>query len=172
MMDTLGDMEAVLGHEVTYSLDFQGYHLVFLSPEVRPELGIRRGGCYKAQYLGDSTIRWLKKDLAENKLPALVFTNYPLAEDETEEDPLMFMKDRAQVKEILKNDPNVLAVFSGHQHVAKEIKEDGVSYFLVGAMVPAPKDDGVVSGEYMQVALKGREITVSNERITLAELDR
>ena len=171
MMDSIGDMEAVLGHEATYSLDLHGYHLVFLSPEVRPELGIRRGGCFKAQYLGDSTIRWLEQDLAENKLPALVFTHYPLAEDETVEDPLMFMKDREAVKAILRNDPNLVAVFSGHQHVAKAIEEDGVRYFLVGALVPAPKEDGIVSGEYMQVELSGRGITVTNERIPLSALN-
>ena len=170
MMDAITDMEAVLGHKATYSLDLQGYHLVFLSPEVRPELGIRRGGCYKAQYLGDSTIRWLENDLAENKLPALVFTHYPLAEDDTEEDPLMFMKDRAQVKEILKNDPNVLAVFSGHQHVAKAFVEDGVHYFLTGALRPAPDESGTVCGEYMEAVVEGGSLEVTNKKIPVSVL--
>ena len=170
MMDAITDMEAVLGHKATYSLDLQGYHLVFLSPEVRPELGTARGGCYKAQYLGDSTIRWLENDLAENKLPALVFTHYPLAEDETEEDPLMFMKDRAQVKEILKNDPNLLAVFSGHQHVAKAFVENGVRYFLTGALVPSPDESGTVCGEYMEVVVEGGSLTVTNQKIPVSVL--
>ena len=170
MMDAITDMEAVLGHKATYSLNFGGYHLVCLSPEVRPELGIRRGGCYKAQYLGDSTIRWLKNDLAENKLPALVFTHYPLAEDDTEEDPLMFMKDRAQVKEILKNDPNVLAVFSGHQHVAKAFVEDGVRYFLTGALCPAPDESGTVCGEYMEAVVEGGSLEVTNKKIPVSVL--
>ena len=171
MMDTIGDMEAVLGHESTYSIDHGGYHLVFLSPEVRPELGIRRGGCYKAQYLGERTIQWLTDDLAKNRLPALVFTHYPMSEDATVEDPCMFMKDREAVKEILRNDPNLVAVFSGHQHVAKAIEEDGVRYYLVGALVPAPKEDGIVSGEYMKVEVTGKTVTVINERIPVTVLN-
>jgi 3',5'-cyclic AMP phosphodiesterase CpdA len=170
MMDTIGDMEAVLGHESTYSIDHGGYHLVFLSPEVRPELGIRRGGCYKAQYLGDRTIRWLEDDLAKNKLPVLVFTHYPLAEDETEEDPLMFMKDRAPVKEILKKDQNLLAVFSGHRHVTKAFGEDGVRYYLTGALCPSPDENGAVCGEYMEVVAEGGSLEVTNKKLPVSAL--
>lgn len=170
MMDTIGDMEAVLGHDSTYSIDHGGYHLVFLSPEVRPELGIRRGGCYKAQYLGERTIQWLADDLAKNRLPALVFTHYPLAEDETVEDPLMFMKDREEVKAILRRDSHVLAVFSGHQHVAKEFTEDGVRHFLVGALCPAPDESGTVRSEYMEVTLSGSDLTAANRVIPVAAL--
>ena len=170
MMDTIGEMEAVLGHESTYSIDHGGYHLVFLSPEVRPELGIRRGGCYKAQYLGERTIQWLADDLAKNHLPALVFTHYPMSEDATVEDPCMFMKDREAVKEILRNDPNLVAVFSGHQHVAKAIEEDGVRYFLVGALCPAPDESGTVRSEYMEVTLSGSDLTAANRVIPVAAL--
>ena len=170
MMDCIEDMEALLGHKATYSMDVKGYHLVFLSPQVRPELGIRRGGCYKSQYLGEKTIQWLADDLAKNELPALIFVHYPLAEDEMVDDPLMFMNDRARVKEILKNDPNLLAVFSGHQHVAKEIVEDGVRYILAGALCPAPDESGAVRGEYMEVTLCGTDLTAANKAIPVSEV--
>ena len=78
MMDSIEEMEAIMGHKATYSMDVQGYHLIFLSPQLRPELGIRRGGCYKTQYISGETIEWLEKDLAENTLPALVFLHFPL----------------------------------------------------------------------------------------------
>ena len=170
MMDHVSDMEAVLGYRSTYSVDIMGYHLVFLSPEVRPELGTSRGGCYKAQYLGENTIRWLAEDLKNNHLPALVFAHYPLSEDETVEDPLMFMKDRAAVKEILRHDPNLVAVFSGHQHVAKAFEEDGVRYFLAGALVPAPDEEGMVCGQYMDVVVEGSSLEVTNKKIPVAVL--
>ena len=41
-------------------------------------------------------------------------------------------------------DPNLLAVFSGHRHVAKEFTEDGVRYYLAGALCPAPDENGNV----------------------------
>ena len=84
MMDSTREVEALLGYEhATYSLDMGGYHLVFLTTEVRPELGLARGGCYKTQYLSDGDIEWLKLDLAKNELPTVIFTHFALAEDET-----------------------------------------------------------------------------------------
>lgn len=171
MMEHVCDMEAVLGYKSTYSVDVQGYHLVFLSPEVRPELGIRRGGCYKAQYVGEETIAWLAEDLKKNQLPALVFTHYPLAEDETVDDPLMFMKDREAVKEVLRRDPNLLAVFSGHQHEAKRFVEDGVHYYLAGALVAAPDEKGIVRGQYQEVVVDGRTVTVTDKQILVSALE-
>lgn len=170
MMDHIRDMEAVLGYKSTYSVDMMGYHLVFLSPEVRPELGTDRGGCYKAQYVGEETIRWLEEDLKSNDLPALVFTHYPLSEDDTVEDPLMFMKDREAVKEILRNCPDLLAVFSGHQHEAKHFVEDGVHYHLAGALVAAPDEKGTVRGQYQEVVVSGRTVTVTDKQIPVCAL--
>ena len=82
----------------------------------------------------------------------------------------MFMKDRGAVKEILRNDPNLVAVFSGHQHVAKEIEEDGVRYLLVGALCPAPDESGTVRSEYMEVTLSGSDLTAANRVIPVAAL--
>ncbi len=48
MMDAVQEVESIMGHASTYSVDACGYHLVFLTTEVRPELGLARGGCYKA----------------------------------------------------------------------------------------------------------------------------
>lgn len=165
MMDSLDELETIMGHVATWSMDVQGYHLVFLSPELRPELGIRRGGSYKCQYLSRDTIAWLEKDLAENALPALVFVHFPLSEDPSVTDVCAFMANRAEVKAVLEKDKNLLAVFAGHQHAAKYFEENGVRYFLAGAMVPSQEGEEIPCAEYLQIELSGKELQVERKYI-------
>lgn len=165
MMDSVEEVEAVLGKKSTCSVDMDGYHLVFLTTEVRSELGLGRGGCYKAQYMAQETIDWLKEDLERNELPCVVFTHYGLAEEEPINDECMFMKNRADVKAVLKNDKNILGVFSGHQHVTKTIVEDGIPYFLLGSMTACSETAGVPTGVYMELVLKGGRLDVTERHI-------
>lgn len=167
MMDHIEEVAVLMEHEPTCAVDIQGYHLVFLTPEIRPELGTARGGCYKAQYLAEATVKWLKEDLEKNKLPCLVFTHYALAEDDSVDDECMFLKNRAAVKEILKKDQNLLAVFSGHIHKSAQYYEDGVSYYLIGSPTDSPNEDGIPEGCYCEIELNGRELTVTARQIKL-----
>lgn len=170
MMDTADEVESIMGCASTCSVDINGYHLVFLTTEVRPELGLARGGCYKAQYLSKQTLEWLKNDLAENKLPCLLFTHYGLAEDGDIPDACMFMKNRTDVKEIIRKDKNILAVFSGHQHITKTIEEDGLKYYVLGSLTACSKEPGIPEGVYFEVELSGRSVTVHERHIDMSEL--
>lgn len=167
MLDDIREIESILGYSSTHSFDCDGYHLVFLSPEIRSELGTGRGGCYKAQYLADKTIEWLKKDLHDNQLPAVVFTHYGIAEDATIAKEHMFMKNRTEVKQILREDPNILAVFSGHQHLSRHHVEDGVHYYVLDSMTSCLDGSGIPSGEYAELTLEDRTITVDIQKILL-----
>ena len=151
MMNSREEVEQVLGYKSTFSLDLCGYHLVFLSTEVRCELGTDRGGCYKAQYMSDADLAWLREDLKNNTLPVLIFTHYPLAEDESVTDPCMFMKNRADVKSIIKEDKNVRAVISGHQHRTRTLTEDGIDYHLIGSPISCQKTPGIPDAVYLTV---------------------
>lgn len=166
MMDSMEDLKPVIGCVDSYSLDIHGCHLVFLQPQLRPELGIRRGGSYKAQYISDETIGWLEQDLAANKLPSLVFLHFPLSEDEGLEDECAFLKNRAEVKAVLKRDENLLAVFAGHQHKPKYFEEDGVRYFLAGSLIPGADHPW---GEYLEIKLQGRHLEVCRKNISMSE---
>lgn len=168
MMDSTKEVESLLGYErSTYSLDTRGYHLVFLTTEVRPELGLARGGCYKTQYLSDSDLEWLRKDLSDNKLPTVIFTHFALAEDDTKPDECLFMKNREDVKEVIRNDKNILAVISGHQHDTKTIVEDNVPYYLLGSLTGSHENPGKPDGVYFEIELEGGEITVTKKNIIL-----
>ena len=167
MMDTVEEVEQILGQRSTGSVNVGGYHLVFLTTEVRPELGLDRGGCYKAQYLSAQTLAWLKGDLEQNDLPCVIFTHYGLAEDSDVADECMFMKNRADVKALIRGDKNVRAVISGHQHKTKMLVEDGVPYYLVGSMTACSEQPGVPDGVYMTLTTDGNELQVTTHRIAL-----
>lgn len=167
MMDHISEVESIMGSKSTFSVDAGGYHLVFLTTEVRPELGLGRGGCYKAQYMSDETIQWLKEDLAQNELPCMIFTHYGLAEDDEISDECLFMKNRADVKEIIRNDKNIAAVFSGHQHITKTIEEDGVKYYLLGSFTGCSEKAGVPEGIYFEIDTADGNLTIDTRRIEL-----
>ncbi len=170
MMDSVTEVEEIMGHESTYSFDTGGYHFVFLTTEVRPELGTERGGCYKAQYLSEKNIGWLFEDLKANTLPTLIFTHYGLAENPEINDGCLFMKNRAEVKKIIKKDKNVLAVFSGHQHRTYRIEEDGVRYYALGSMISDRNEIGKPDGVYFEIELDGGKLTVTEHHITPEEV--
>ncbi len=166
MMQTREEVEEIMGYDSsTYSLDVGGYHLVFLTTEVRAELGTLRGGCIKTQSMSQKEIEWLRRDLEKNTLPCIIFTHFPLAEDESVDDDCMFMKNRADVKEIIKKDKNVLAVFSGHQHTTKLIEEDGVKYYLLGSLIALNEATAAPDGVYFELTLEGRELTVCEHHL-------
>ena len=168
MMQSREEVEAVMGYDSsTYSIDVGGYHLVFLTTEVRAELGTLRGGCYKTQSMSDKEIEWLRHDLEKNKLPAIVFTHFPLAEDKSVDDECMFMKNRADVKAILKKDKNILAVFSGHQHTTKLIEEDGIRYYLLGSLIALNEATGAPDGVYFELTLEDKELCVVEHHIEI-----
>ena len=168
MMDSVSEVEKIMGYESSvYSVDHEGFHLVFLTTGVRPELGLLRGGSYKTQYLSGDSILWLKNDLENNRLPCLIFTHFPLAEDESVQDECMFMKNRDEVKAIINGDKNVKAVFSGHQHRPKEICENGLDYYIAGSPTTSPEADGIPLGVYMIIETEGENIMVTKKNLEM-----
>lgn len=110
---------------------------------------------------------WLKKDLANNTKPVLVFTHYGLAEDSEIEDGCMFMANRQAVKDILKNDPHITAVFSGHQHYTKTHREDGIPYYVLGSITARGEQKGVPTGVYFELLLENGDLTVNEKHIAI-----
>ncbi len=165
MLDTIEEAEELLETKAVYSFDMNGYHFVFISPEIRCELGVERGGCYKAQYIAEKHIEWLKKDLAKNILPTLIFTHYALAEDNTLQDELNFVKNRDAIKEIIKKDKNIKGVFSGHTHLNNHITEDGVEYYVLGSLTGCPEENGIPNGFYFIIDIEKGKLNVTLDKI-------
>lgn len=154
----------------------EGYHFIILTTDIREDLGENDGGIYKAQCMSEKEIDWLKEDLAKNRLPCIIFTHFGLAEDKqignywfekNPEDGLM--NNRQDVKEIIKSDDNVIAVFSGHQHWTKQLKEDGKNYYVVGSLTDNIDMLGIPDGIYLEVELTDRNVKIIEKYIKVED---
>lgn len=175
MMDSTKEVLDIMGYEKgTFSIDTNGYHLVFLTTEIRHELGLERGGIFKAQYISDEDIEWFKNDLSNNNLPSLIFTHFGLAEDDMEgnywfekNSENALLKNRDVIKKIIQKDENILAVFSGHQHWTKIIEEEGIKYYVLGSLTENINNDGVPDGIYFEVDLEESKISIKEHHLSL-----
>lgn len=168
MMDSIEEVEKIIGCETSrYSVDADGFHLVFLTTDVMPELGTARGGSYKTQILSEQGLDWLKKDLENNNLPCLIFTHFPLVEAENVQDECMYMKNRDDVMKIINNDNNIKAVFSGHQHTPKVLEKNGIKHYIVGSPTTSLEANGIPIGVYRMIETVGNDIIVTEHNILL-----
>ena len=122
--------------------------------------------------MSEKEISWLKEDLLKNKLPCLIFTHFGLAEDIQkgnywfEKNPEnALMKNRKEIKNIIKSDNNVIAIFSGHQHWTKQLKEDGKNYYVVGSLTDNVDMKGIPDGIYLEIELENKNVKLIEKHI-------
>ena len=72
-----------------------------------------------------------------------------------------------EIKEIIKSDNNVIAIFNGHQHWNKQLIEDGKNYYVVGSLTDNIDMLGVPEGIYLEVELEDREIRIQEKHIEI-----
>ena len=174
-MSSRTEVEQIMGYEhSTFSIDVLEYHFVFLGLNVNNTSNVESGGILKTQFISKEDLEWLESDLEKNNLLAIIFTHFGIAEDNMkgnwwfEKYPdYAVLENREEVKEILKKDKNLLAVFSGHQHWTKKIVEDGISYYIVGSLTENIHDDGIPDGVYFEVDLDGNKIEVKERHVRL-----
>ena len=172
-MNSRKEVEEIMGYQnATFSFDLNGYHFVILSTDTREDLGKDDGGIYKAHCMSKKEIRWLKKDLDKNELPCIIFTHFGLAEDKQignywfKKNPEnALMSNRKEIKNIIKNHNNVIAIFNGHQHWTKQLKEDGKNYYVVGSLTDNVDMRGIPDGVYLEVELQDRNVKIIEKHI-------
>jgi len=174
-MNKREEVENIIGYNhSTFSVDINGYHFILLGMELRHDLGLEEGGVLKTQYISKEDMEWLKKDLNNNQLPCLIFTHFGLAEDKMEgnfwfeKNPeYALLKNRKDIKEIMKQDKNILAVFSGHQHWTKKLEEDNLPYYVLGSLTENINNDGIPDGVYFEVNLEDKNMEVIEHHILI-----
>lgn len=149
-------------------------HIVILGTFVNNEMGTEEGGIFKTQFLSDEDLEWLKKDLSINSLPSIVCVHFGVAEDKMKGNwwfencpETALLGNREELKNILKQDKNLLAVFSGHQHWTKNIVEEGINYYVLGSMTENISNNGIPDGVYFVVEFDGKKIDVIEKHIRL-----
>lgn len=150
-MKSIKEVTEIMGYKYsTFSINMNGYHFVILSTDIRNEVGTENGGIFKTHYVSEQDIKWLKEDLEKNKLPCIICTHFGLAEDDmignywfSSYPELGLLKNRKEVKNIIRNDKNILAIFSGHQHWTKFLEEEGIKYYQLGSLIENIEENGI-----------------------------
>ena len=157
----------------TFSKDVNGYHLVFLGLSCNGKLSQNDGGILKTRELSKKDLDWLKSDLANNSLPALIFIHYGLAEDNMagnwwfgKNPEHALLQNRKEVKEILEKSGKVLAVFSGHQHWTKTIVENGISYHVLGSLTEDFDFNGKPDGIWFMVDIDKDNLKITERHLS------
>lgn len=174
-MSSRREVEQIMGYEhSTFSFNLKELHVVILGTYVNNDMGTESGGIFKTQFLSYEDLNWLRDDLNKNDLPTIICVHFGIAEDDMKgnwwfencsEEALL--GNRKELKKIITNNKNILGVFSGHQHWTKHIKEDGISYHVLGSMTENINDDGVPDGVYFIVEFDGENIEIIEEHIRL-----
>ena len=173
-MDSRTEVEEIFGYShSTFSRDINGLHIVVLGTFVNNQIGTAEGGIFKTQYISKDDLLWLEKDLEATKLPSIICLHFGVAEDEMKGNwwfescpETALLGNRKDLKTIIEKH-DVLAVFSGHQHWTKHIKENNVDYYVLGSLTENINEDGVPDGVYFIVEFDGKTLDVRTEHIRL-----
>ena len=117
-----------------YSIDINGVHLVILDACYTKNMEHygRNNSKWHDANIPPEQLNWLKKDLQENKLPALVFAHQRLDLPPKDNHAI---KQCLEVRKILEDSQNIVAVFQGHSH-KNELKEiNGIPYCTLSAVI-------------------------------------
>ena len=173
-MNSRSELERIMDVESnTFSFDFNNYHFIILSTDIRECLNKDDGGISKTHYISNNEIKWLKADIKKNNLPCLIFTHFGIAEDDmkdnywfSKEPESALLSNRKELKQII-NDNNIIGVFSGHQHWTKKIKENNINYYIVGSIVENIKNDNVPDGVYLEVEIIDKKVVVRQNHLEI-----
>lgn len=174
-MTSRNEVERIMEYDhSTFSFDISGMHVIILGTYVNNDLGTAQGGIFKTQFISNEDMEWLKEDLRNNKLPTIICLHFGVAEDDMKGNwwfescpETALLGNRKELKQIIKEHSNVLAIFSGHQHWTKHVKEDGISYYVLGSMTENINNDGVPDGVYFIVEFDSEKLEVIEQHIRL-----
>ncbi|NQV16075.1 metallophosphoesterase, partial [bacterium] len=141
-----------------YSVDFQGYHLVFLYSLENLHTDPRWGSIF-LNGISDEQLKWLQSDLEQHRdtKGTIVITHHP---------HWYSWSNWFPVHKVLRA-YSVIAVIGGHFHYDQDDGViDGINYMVVGATGGGIKDADVESGGSYQYAL----LTLEGQNLSSYEL--
>lgn len=140
-------------HFVALSFEMVGNHTKVLS-DIRAEVPAEQ-------------LEWLQNDLRSSTKPTLIFTHYGVADDDMvgnfwfEGEPQhALLGNRKEVRQLLENNGDVIAVFNAHQHWNRMHVHNGIPYFTVTSLVENFNNDGIPSKAHTIVSVSSDKILV------------
>jgi 3',5'-cyclic AMP phosphodiesterase CpdA len=117
-------------------------------------------------YFTKETTDWLKETLKTNKDKNIViFQHFPIVEPKKDESYFhkhSTIKKRAYIR-LLKQNPNIVGIFSGHYHIAGELEKYGTKHFSTPALFTTP-------AFYRTVEIDYNKQTINHIKTHLIEL--
>lgn len=117
-----------------YSFDNKGIHFIVLDADFKTDGSPYENGnfVWTDSFIPQQQLQWLRDDLAQTKLPVIVFV-HQLLDDVNDHD--FCVKNAKQVREVLQESKKVLAVFQGHRHEERYNKMEGIHFCTLPGMV-------------------------------------
>ncbi len=147
--------------ESYYSFDRKGIHFVVLDGNFTKDgIDYDHGNfSWDDARISEDQINWLKNDLKNNNLPAIIFVHQMLDDSKNVKQAVA---NAAEVRQILEKSGNALCVFQGHVHEERYNLINGIHYYSVNAMVDG---DGPENSAYMIVDVsKNGSLTIDGFR--------
>jgi predicted phosphodiesterase len=118
-----------------YSFDYNGVHFVVLDANYKSDGTDYDHGNFDwtDANVPPAELKWLRRDLAESRRAAIILIHQLL--DGTGS---YYVKNAAEVRQILEQSGKVLSVFQGHLHDGSYSLVNGIHYYTLKAMVEGP----------------------------------
>jgi predicted MPP superfamily phosphohydrolase len=130
-----------------YSFNKNGLHFVVLDGNFTKDGNSYDHGNFSwdEASIPKDELEWLKNDLKQNQLPAIVFIHQMLDESKN---PKQAVQNAPEVRQILEQSGKVICVLQGHVHEERYNLINGIHYYSVNAMIDG---DGPENSAYMVV---------------------
>ena len=118
-----------------YSFDFHGVHFVVLDANYKSDGTDYDHGNFDwtDANVPAAGLQWLRRDLAASRGPVVVLVHQLLDGAGSH-----FVKNAAEVRQILEQSDRVLAVFQGHRHNGGYSLINGIHYYTLKAVIEGP----------------------------------
>ena len=131
-----------------YSFDVNSVHCVVLDADYtiagpHPAFDMKAPGdnwwSWQDAWIPQEELNWLKTDLADSNMPTVIFVHQVINRDNIQDHTI---KNADALRQILENDGQVVAAFSGHDHKGEISVNNGIHYFVLEGNVGTSDSEG------------------------------
>jgi predicted phosphodiesterase len=118
-----------------YSFNMNSFHFIVLDANYTSQGKAYDHGNFDwtDAHIPEYQMEWLKKDLAGNNMPTVIFIHHRL--DTPPADKIYCPVNADAIRKILENDGNVMSVFQGHYHEGGISKINNIHYYTLKAVI-------------------------------------
>ncbi len=156
---SVAENEAILRRPcVSHSFDLKGRHLVFWQHDLSDKFA-------ESPLPSQAGLDWLRADLADTTLPAILFSHVPLNDAAMigniyfqNNEPLATLQHAAEARQIIEAAGNVVLCIAGHVHWNDSATIDGIRYLTLQSLTESYTTQGEASGAWAEIEIGDQEV--------------